>query len=139
MVNFKKKLMRHFLKEGENSKNAHMKKKQNIIGALFLVLLSFLVFGIYFLSIKKEKDHSHTNPYKKTDIDGVMSTDFYEKNSKSALEKEQNQLDLMKKKIEMLEKQKKEQKKGISENEVVDQINKILFRKETEKKREMPK
>ena len=81
-----------------------MKKKQNILGCVVLISLLLIVFVLHELA--KNKPHKIIAPIvsvKKANVpDGILSSDFSEKNSLSALEAQQQQIDQLNKHVEKL-------------------------------------
>lgn len=84
--------------------NTFIKKKQNLWGCI--VILSFLIIVFVVHELAKNKEHKVILPVtsqKNTTVpDGVLSNDFSEKNSLSALEEQQQQIDQLNKHVEKL-------------------------------------
>src|SRR3990167_1355319 len=88
--------------------NAFMRKKQNLWG--FVVLLSLLLIFFVLHELAKNKTHKALASIaaidKESVPDGVLSSDFSEKNSLSALETQQQQIDQLNKSVEKLSQDK---------------------------------
>lgn len=84
--------------------NSFMKKKQNMWGCVVIISMLLLFFVLHELA----KSNSHKKPLpvaleKSASVpDGVLSNDFSEKNSLSALETQQQQIDKLNKHVEKL-------------------------------------
>ncbi len=90
--------------EGETNLNRFMKKKQNIIGFCVLVALIVMTVVLRSLSHKQGRHTTLTQPKKTTVVDGILSTDFTQKNELSALEQQQQQMDRLRKQLKKLQK-----------------------------------
>ena len=105
IINIKK--IKMYFKDNHSSfenLNLFMKKKQNLWGCV--VLISFLMIAFVLHELAKNKVHKIIAPVvlaENTNIpDGVLSSDFSEKNSLSALEAQQQQIDQLNKHVEKL-------------------------------------
>jgi conjugal transfer pilus assembly protein TraB len=101
------KIKKYFSGNGESSDNLNdfMKKKQGLIG---ISVLGFLVLGtvvLHSLAVSKHKASPIVdNNNKATAVDGILSTDFTQKDELSALEQQQDQVDALKKQLANLSK-----------------------------------
>jgi len=118
--------------EDESNRNQFMKKKQNIIGIIVLVLLALSILGLHSLSKSKKTALPKAKEEKVTSVDGVLSTDFTQKNELSALEQQQAQMDDLKNEFKSLANRQTEQKKSGAEQKeaIAKQVNAILKNRE---------
>lgn len=135
MINFEK-IKKYFFAsdEGESNLNQFMKKKQNRVGIIVLVVMILFFIIIHALSEKKQAINKKTTPSKIAVVDGVLSTDFTQKEELSALEQQQSQMDSLEGNLKKLNQDteknatdKKEEKK-----QLIDEINRIIEKKESD-------
>lgn len=101
--------------EGEKSLNRFMKKKQMLYGVIFGVCIAVLFITVNVLSNHGSQDQEGgVKKVQTTDVDGVITEDFNEKNEESALEQQQSKVSLLQKKVEDMEKRIKESQKNNS-------------------------
>jgi len=109
-----KSLGQYFKKDEPNSNNmnAFVKTKQNIWGVILIVLVMIFIILLHFLA---QKSH-HKNTPQTTGVskspDGVLSVDFSQKNSLSALEQQQRQIDGLNKHVDSLTHALKKEKRS---------------------------
>ncbi len=122
--------------EGETNLNRFMKKKQNIIGFCVLVVLIVMTVVLHSLSHKKGR-HTMPSQYKKTTVvDGVLSTDFTQKNELSALEQQQQQMDRLRNELQKLQKSSASEKSNQAAHHaaLLKEVKSILAARETKMK-----
>ena len=103
-----KKISQYFKNENAPSENLNtfMRKKQNVWGCVVIITMLLIIFVLHDLS--KSNKHQIVQPLSKNKItsdnvpDGVLSDDFTQKNNLSALEEQQQQIDLLNKNVEKL-------------------------------------
>lgn len=114
----------------EGGLNFSMKKMQGWIG--FVTVLILMVVFFVFSSLFSTKPIKPVLNHKKTDIDGVLSTDFVKKNEISALEKQQQTINHLEAKIKDMESKNNlgEEKSSKERSEIIAKINGIIEKKE---------
>ena len=129
-------LKRYVLEKGgdESNLNQLMKRKQNRIGLCVLVVLIVVTVVLYHLS---QKESRRVVPLKEKQViamDGVLSTDFTQKNELSALEQEQERMDQLRKELARLQQTTKENKQNQSKNKValLKAMHAILAKREVQ-------
>ena len=129
--NFKKYLLGEG--EGESNLNQFMKKKQSIVGVIVLVFLILFIFGLHSLS-KHKKSALPKAEEIATAVDGVLSTDFTQKNELSALEQQQIQMDGLKKLFGVLKNQQDDQRMRLKDQRalIAKQVSAIIDDREKE-------
>lgn len=112
--------------------NRFMKQKQNLIGCCVLVLLVVMVFVLHALSHQKAHHQTVKTPQKTTAVDGVLSSDFTQKNELSALEQQQQQMDRLHKELKTLQQSSNAQQKNAAENRaaLLKELNRLLAARE---------
>ena len=124
--------------EGELHLNRFMKKKQNIVGGGVLAVLIILTCVLHSLSEKKVKQVAVVQPAQTAPMDGVLSTDFTQKNELSALEQQQAQMDRLRQQVKKLSQQLLTQKGSVTDHQaaLVRKINAIIEKREAQQKEE---
>ena len=129
--------LKHYLTSNESKGNLNrfMRNKQRLVGYLLLTVLGIASIVLFWLASQNHKadaTQANADTASHARVDGVLSTDFDQKNQLSALEQQQQQLDAIEKRIAALKKQ------GASSNahnqqqreELLKQINKIIQSKQ---------
>ncbi len=121
--------------DGQTNLNQFMRKKQNIVGICVLALLIIMTLVLHFLSESKTKTSAAVPQKKATTVDGVLSTDFTQKNELSALEQQQAQMDVLKKQLLALDKKAQAHEAGKAEQKaaLLKEINVILSNRVTQR------
>ncbi len=122
--------------EQETNLNRFMKKKQNIIGFCVLVVLIVMTMVLHSLSHKKVRHTMPSQLKKTTVVDGVLSTDFTQKNELSALEQQQQQVDRLRNEIQKLKKSSASEKINQAAHHValIKEVRSILADREMKMK-----
>lgn len=132
MINLEKIKQYFFGEEDENTPlNRTMKNKQAIFGICFIIVMVILALILHALATHKKGSHAAPIAKPSAPIDGVLSSDFTEKNELSALEQEQQRLDLLEEKLKSIDKAQQESSSKKNENkaELLKEINGIIDQK----------
>lgn len=135
MIDFKK-IKAFFSGDGEEESNLNrfMKKKQHVVGIIFIFLLLVGIVVLHSLSAKKEQKPHTVKVHDPAIIDGVLSTDFTKQNEMSALEHQQSTIDGLVENLEQLSKQSAEEKENskLEKAELMEKINSIVEKNKKE-------
>src|SRR3990167_7055107 len=112
-----KNLLNYFKDEKLSSDNLNtfMKKKQNLWGCV--VLATMLILFLILHAAASSKSHAAPKPVsaaQNTDVDGVVSSDFTQKDTESALQMQQQEYDHLSKKVDLIFKAKVKSDKAIA-------------------------
>jgi len=130
-----KKIKKVCFGDGENESNLNhfMRKKQTLVGIFVLAILIVATLLLHMLAEKNPKHSLMAHKKQATSVDGVLSTDFTQKNEMSALEQQQEQMDSLRKQLETLNKQSQSAQldKANNKGALIKEINKILSQRES--------